>query len=161
MFFEIYDHFSLLMSCFFQVPPETCQNVSRMDHQRGWAVTKVTRSRQDQRKPYWMVWNAGHTPWWLVAAVVLMTREDRDDQNHHYIRCWMANQKPLAWTTWQEGRSTLRVHCLMSGQRVYLPFTTLDLWGRPICRTLHPLCSRVSWIPSPHDSRSRAPPTKL
>lgn len=161
MVFEICKDRWMLMNGFSKAPLETCQNVSHMDHLRGWAVTKVTTScPSDLRQPYWMVWNAGHTPQWLVAAVALMTREEKDNCSLHYMRDWMTSQQPLVWTTWQKGQDTLCVRYLMSGRMVCLPFPALDLWGTPTILSRHPLLFCIMTL-KPHKSPRKSLPTRL
>lgn len=158
MVFEMCKGCWMLMNGFSKALLETCQNLSHMDQLRGSAVTTVTTScPSDPRHRYWMFWSAGHTPRWLVATVVLMTSEDKDDQNLHYIRDWMTSRPPLVWTAWQRGQDTLCVRYLMSAWIDCLLFPSLDRWGRPIILIQHPLLSRVSLTPKP----CKALPTRL
>jgi len=148
------------MNGFSQTSSGTCRNVSRMDLQNGWAVTKVTISCPSD-KPHWTCWKSGHTPQWLAAAVVLMTRKDKDNLNRHYISGVAANQQPSALTPYQKGQDSNHVRHLRSGRTVWLPLTTPEGWGRPISLTPRPPSLYMSLTPKPHSSASKAPPPRV
>lgn len=132
-----------------QAPSETCRNVTRVAHQRRWAVAKVTTScPSERRKPHWAGRRSGHTPRWLAAAAGLTTSEDGRSRG------------PIRRRTWREGRGTwARARCFRSGRTACLRCASRGSCGTPTSLAPRPPSSCTSPSHRPHSWPSKAPET--